>query len=274
MLGHDLIATAPDDVELIAVGRSDLDITNELATSQRIAVERPAIIINAAAYTAVDKAESDRDEAFRVNATAVGVVGRIAATQGARVIHFSTDYVFDGTAVEPYPEDAETNPINVYGASKLAGEQALKHSGCDYLVIRTQWLFGQHGKCFPRSMLDRARQGLRTRVVKDQRGRPTFARDVAEATWYLVEAATQGVVHVANEGVTTWYDLAGRIFEAVGVPMLVEACLSDEYPSIAKRPGNAVLDTRLLRQHIGKALPVWTTGVDRFLESMGATDRR
>jgi len=152
LLGHDLVATAPPDMTLFPFPRADLDITDTEALAATVREVRPDVVINAAAYTAVDRAESEPEAAFRVNDAAVGELGRIAREAGARVIHFSTDYVFDGTSAEPYAEESPPNPLNVYGASKLAGETALRASGAPCLIVRTQWLFGAHGRCFPRTM--------------------------------------------------------------------------------------------------------------------------
>src|SRR2546430_11106456 len=163
MLGHDLVATTPPDVTLFPFPRSRLDITHNEAVAKALGEVRPDVVINAAAYTAVDRAESEPQAAVRVNGAAVGALGRMARAAGARVIHFSTDYVFDGQATRPYREDSPTDPVNAYGTSKLAGETALCASGPEHLVVRTQWLFGVHGKSFPRTTWLRARSGLTTR---------------------------------------------------------------------------------------------------------------
>src|SRR6266566_1308733 len=236
MLGRDLVATAPPAFRLFPFTHADLDITDQVLLKSRIRELQPQIIVNAAAYTSVDMAEDDRDLAFLVNRDAVGVLASLAAHCGARVVHFSTDYVFDGNVTTPYPEDAPTNPINVYGASKLAGEEALRASGAQFLLIRTQWLFGAHGKSFPRLMWDRARQGLITRVVADQTGRPSYTMDVASATWQLSQRAVMGVFHVANSGSATWYEVANHIFTAFGRASLVSPCGTADYPTRARRP--------------------------------------
>jgi len=200
MLGQDLVATTPQEVSLFPLTHAALDITD--AESVRACVEQfhPELIINAAAYTAVDKAETEPQLAFRINGDAVEQLGRLVAAARARLLHFSTDYVFDGRASQPYREDAETRPLNQYGASKLAGEQALKRSGAEFLIVRTQWLFGSSGRSFPKTMFDRAGRGLKTTVVTDQVGRPTFTRDLAAAVWALVASRVTGVLHVANSG--------------------------------------------------------------------------
>jgi len=271
MLGHDLVATAPTGIELTALNRAQLDLTNRNALEEKVTSVRPGVIINAAAYTAVDRAESEREEAFRVNAEAVGELGRIATAVGARVVHFSTDYVFDGEATEPYAEDAPTNPINVYGASKLAGEQALAASGAEHLVIRTQWLFGLHGRSFPRTMWDRATARQRTKVVDDQRGRPTFTDDVARATWLLLQRRERGLVHTANEGTATWYQVARRVFDRAGAADLLEPCRTADYPTVARRPSSSVLDLSRFRRTTGTGFASWEDALDRVLEQLKST---
>jgi len=205
MLGDDLVRSAPEGIGLHPFTRQDLDVTDTPSLAARILDLRPDVILNAAAYTAVDRAETEGESCFRVNAEAVGELGRIAAQAGARVVHFSTDYVFNGKASQPYREDSATDPVNAYGASKLAGEHALEQRGAEWLIVRTQWLFGVHGKSFPKTMWERARAGLATKVVRDQTGRPTYSTDLAETVWSLIQREVHGVSHVANQGPATWF---------------------------------------------------------------------
>jgi dTDP-4-dehydrorhamnose reductase len=265
MLGRDLVTTAPTGIELVPLTRRDLDITDQSALDERFAATPPDVILNAAAYTAVDRAESDAKEAFRVNAEAVGQIGRLAVKSGARVVHFSTEYVFDGSALEPYREDAATHPLNVYGASKLAGEQELEKSGAEYLIVRTQWLFGVEGQSFPRTMWERARAGKPTRVVDDQWGRPTFTTDLAIAVWDLLARESTGCVHVANSGCTTWYRVAESVFAAQGATRLLAPCATTEFRTAARRPPRAVLSTDRAEHLLGRALSAWTDSLGRFL---------
>ena len=267
MLGHDLVATAPPEVTLFAFSRTQLDITHSDAVAATLGDVRPDVVINAAAYTAVDRAESEVAASLRVNGAAVGALGRMARAAGARVIHFSTDYVFDGQATRPYREDSPTDPVNAYGTSKLAGETALRASGPEHLVVRTQWLFGVHGKSFPRTMWERARAGLATRVVRDQTGRPTYAPDLAAAVWTLIRQGACGVLHVANQGEATWFDVAAHIFGRVGKPDLLTPCVTADYPTPARRPRYSVLDTTRAEQVLGGPLAAWEDAVDRFLSS-------
>jgi dTDP-4-dehydrorhamnose reductase len=226
---------------------------------------RPTVILNAAAYTAVDRAESEAELAFRVNGAAVGELGRIAARAGVRVVHFSTDYVFDGKASNPYQEQSPTDPVNTYGASKLAGERALRESGADWLILRTQWLFGVHGRSFPRTMWERAVAGLATSVVQDQTGSPTYTKDLARATWALIARGASNLFHVTNAGQATWFDFALHVFSRVGRPHLLAPCTTEQYPTPARRPHYSVLDTGRLRHELGAPLPDWRCAVDDLL---------
>jgi dTDP-4-dehydrorhamnose reductase len=268
MLGHDLVATAPQSVTLLPLPKAQLDITDTRAVAAAVGDLRPDLIVNAAGYTAVDRAESEPDVAFRVNGAAVEELGRIARQTGAGVIHFSTDYVFDGTSAVAYTEESPTNPVNVYGASKLAGETALAGSGAKCLIIRTQWLFGVNGRCFPRTMWDRATAWSPSRVVSDQFGRPTFSVDLARATWTLATRELSGVLHVANAGIATWYDVARRVYAACHADQLVQPCSTDQFPTPAKRPARAVLDTARAEAALGGSLPAWEDAIDRFLGEM------
>ena len=266
MLGHDLVRAALSGTELHPFSRQQLDVTDARALAGRVSALRPDVILNAAAYTAVDRAEAETKQAWRVNAEAVGELGRIAAATGARVVHFSTDYVFDGNASRPYREDSPTDPVNAYGATKLAGEEALRRSGADWLIVRTQWLFGVNGKSFPRTMWERARAGLTTKVVTDQTGRPTYSHDVAPAVWKLIDDGVSGVMHIANDGEATWFDVAARVFERAGRRDLLTACSTADFPTAARRPRYSVLDTTRLDERLGGPLPPWADAVDRFLE--------
>ncbi len=264
MLGHDLVATAPHESKLFVFTRAELDITNAASLATVCASGKPDVIINAAAYTAVDKAESEPQAAFRINGKAVGDLGRIAAQVGAQVVHYSTDYVFDGNASQPYTEDSVTNPINTYGASKLAGEVALRESGAAFLILRSQWLFGMHGRCFPKTMYERARANLPTKVVGDQTGRPTYTQDLARATWGMVSRSARGVAHVTNEGAATWFDVAEHVFRRVKRLELLSCCTTGDYPTPARRPRYSVLGTGQIRERLRD----WRSALDHFLDHL------
>ena len=277
MLAQDIRREAPPDTSLMAPAEREADVTDESAMRRLIAHTVPDVIINCAAYTNVDGAEKDRDLAFLVNGEALGIIGRAAATSThPLVVHFSTDYVFDGRGSRPYREDDATGPLGVYGASKLAGERALAASGARHLIVRTSWLFGMHGRSFPRTMWQRAAARQATRVVNDQVGRPTYTVDLARATWGLVGKQEAGsgkqghVMHVANRGETTWYDVARRVFAAAGVPELVSPCTTAEYPTPARRPMYSVLDTSQYESLMGEPPPHWENAVDCFLAEIAA----
>jgi dTDP-4-dehydrorhamnose reductase len=269
MLATDLIAAAPDDVRVDAVRRAELDVTDSEAIARMMDERRPDWIVNASAYTQVDRAETDYENALAVNGTAVTRIGVLCARRGVRVVHFSTDYVFRGDARQPYREDDPPDPVNAYGRSKLAGEAGLFASGARSLILRTQWLYGLAGKSFPRTMWDRARKGLPTRVVSDQFGRPTSTVDLARATWELIRQDAHGLYHVANSGEpASWFDVADAIFGAAGKPTLVSACTTADYPTPAARPTYSVMDTSKLTRDAGVSLPSWRGSLARFLEML------
>lgn len=278
MLARDLVAGAPSHVALIARSHAETDVTSESALAAAFRDAGADLVINCAAYTKVDQAETERDLSFAVNGVAPGVIGHLARAFGSPpVIHYGTDYVFNGRAGRPYREQDPTDPLSVYGASKLAGERALMASGAPHLIIRTQWLFGAGGRSFPRTMWERAQVRRATRVVDDQVGRPTYTVDLARATWRLTKVLTSrgawdgaGVVHVANGGVATWYDLAKRVFEAAGASQRLAPCDTAAYPTPAARPAYSVLDTSRYEQLTGATLPPWEQAVDRFLDQLRA----
>ena len=267
MLATELAALSPPEVQLTPLGIADLDITSRDAVAAALDRAKPDVVVNASAYTAVDRAETEYEIALAVNGTAVGVLGELCAARGIRVVHFSTDYVFDGNAVQPYRESDPVNPVNAYGRSKLAGERGLAESGADALVLRTQWLFGIGGQSFPRTMWGRAQRRLPTRVVADQIGRLTSATDLARATWELVGRKARGLYHVANGGdATSWFDVARVVFDASGASACLQPCTTADYPTAARRPAYSVLSTeRIAREH-SIALRPWPVALTAFLE--------
>lgn len=239
MLGTDLLAEL-DGREVTALGHSDLDITD--AAAVQAAVTGHDVVLNAAAYTRVDDAESDEAAAYAVNAMGAGVLADAAAAAGARLVHVSTDYVFDGAATTPYPEDAPRAPIGAYGRTKAAGEElVLRHPGV-YLV-RTAWLYGAHGPNFARTMLRLAAERPTVEVVTDQVGQPTWSADLARMIVGLLDArAPFGVYHGTNAGSTTWNGFARAIFEETGLdPERVRPTVTAAFPRPAPRPAYSVL---------------------------------
>lgn len=272
MLASDIKATAPQASRIVGLDRHQCDVTDPSAVERAIDTERPNLIINTSAYTAVDRAEVEQAAANAVNAIAVGKLGALAAVRGTPIVHFSTDYIFSGEAAVPYSEEVPPGPVNAYGESKLLGETLLAESGARALVLRTQWLFGQSGRSFARTMWERARARQPTRVVDDQWGLPTYTRDLALATWALILAGATGTVHAVGSGEpTTWFAFAKHIFAHAGVGELVSPCPTSDYPTAARRPAYSVLASHRLRQLIGTSLPPWRSGVDRFLAQLAAS---
>jgi dTDP-4-dehydrorhamnose reductase len=269
MLGTDLRATRPLDVELTSSDIADLDITDRSAVAARLDAVRPDWVINAAAYTAVDRAEIDTATADAINAIAPGHLATECSDRGIAIVHFGTDYVFPGTATAPYGESDPVAPVNAYGRGKLEGERAVLASGAHALVLRTQWLFGRAGKSFPRTMWERATSRQPTRVVDEQVGRPTYTKDLARATWLLTGRNASGVVHVTNAGApASWYDLARAVFARAGAEGLLAPCTTADYPTPAKRPAYSVLSTERLEGLLGTSLPDWRMAIDRFLDEL------
>lgn len=236
----------------------EVDITN-LELLDRLMEEKSVdAIINCAAYTAVDKAESDVVLAESINVAGPKNLAEAAKKRGAKLIHVSTDYVFNGTANEPLKEEAQTDPIGVYGRTKLAGEQAVKDSGCDALVIRTAWLYSEFGNNFVKTMLRLGREREQLGVVFDQVGTPTYAPDLAVAIMTLLDKGFTGfdLYHFSNEGVISWYDFTKAIFRLENINITLNPIESCEYPTPAKRPAYSVLNKKKIKS-AGVSVPYW-----------------
>lgn len=259
-----------------AVDQTELDLRDGAKLRALIRESEPALIVNAAAYTAVDQAESDAENARLVNAEAPRILAESARERQALLVHYSTDYVFDGTASEPYTEASVTNPLGVYGATKLAGEQAVAASGADYLTLRTAWLYSNHGKNFLNTMLRLAGERNALRVVADQTGSPTYSDLVASATLEMLEGLYSngsvrrercGLYHVTCEGQTTWCGFTKKIVELSGhgERVHVTPITTAEYPTPARRPAYSVLSNARLAQVFGIRLPDWQAGLRKCL---------
>ncbi len=239
---------------------------------------RPALVVNAAAYTAVDRAEQEPEAAFRANAQAPGVIARWCAAQGVPLVHYSTDYVFDGQGRAPYREDAPTAPLGVYGTSKRDGEDAVRAAGGRHLIFRTAWVYAAHGGNFLRTMLRLGAERDELRVVADQIGTPTPAALIADVTAHALRhpGGLSGTWHLTASGQTSWHGFAEALFAealAAGVlakAPLVEAIPSSEYPTPARRPAWSVLDNRRLQQDFGIVLPAWQDGLKRVMAEIAA----
>jgi dTDP-4-dehydrorhamnose reductase len=272
--------------DLRASSRSTTDETLRCDLSDRAAVEhllreqRPDLVVNAAAYTAVDKAESDAQAAMQLNAVLPEIIGTTVATWGGAVIHYSTDYVFDGTSHRPYTEEDVTNPLGIYGRSKLAGEEALASAGVDHLVLRTAWVYSLRGRNFLNTMLRLGADRDQLSVVDDQRGTPTSAGFLAEATariavsWLSDKRSrnnNNGIFHLTAMGDTTWYGFARAIFDKAVVTRrlprspFVLPIASASYPTPAKRPAWSVLDTTRTTEYFGITPPDWREDLHRVM---------
>lgn len=237
-----------------------LDITDEDAVKIVCDSEQVDLIVNCAAYTNVDKAEDDPVTAELLNCEAVGNLARVAADRGAEMIHISTDYVFHGDRPVPCTEDWETDPIGVYGSTKLAGERELAKSGCRYILFRTAWLYSPYGRNFVKTMRNLMSQKESVRVVFDQVGTPTYARDLAGLISKIIEEGMldrTGIYHFSDEGAISWYDFAQAIRDLSGLRCDVQPCHTEEYPSKADRPRFSVLDKTKVKETFGIRIPYW-----------------
>jgi dTDP-4-dehydrorhamnose reductase len=267
-LGRALLAAlrAPDsskNFEVTALGRMELDFADPSAMRAAVERVRPELVVNAAAYTAVDKAESEPELAMRVNAESVGALGEEALKVGARVVHYSTDYVFDGEKAGAYAETDATRPLNVYGRSKLAGEEALLASGAEAVILRTSWVYAPWGKNFVRTMLRMGELQKEVRVVDDQVGTPTSAQDLAAATVNVVEKwnGQRGIYQAAARGAVSWCGLARKIFQLAKMDVTVTPIKSEDWATPARRPKNSQLDCTKLEREFGVRLPPWGQGL-------------
>ena len=270
-LGRELAAVLPDVGDVVACDRSTLDLADPAAIVDVVRRVRPRIIVNAAAYTGVDRAESERETALAINARAPAVLADEARRANAMLIHYSTDYVFDGRQTTPYDESAPTHPINAYGESKLAGEQAVMASGASAITLRTSWVYGRHGQNFLMTMQNLATRQSRLRVVADQTGVPNWSRAIARATSRMIGDAGErlaeraGLYHLSAAGSTTWYGFARAILDGRGVE--VTPIATADYPVAARRPAYGVLDATRFARTFGFALPDWQTLLQQCLRA-------
>jgi dTDP-4-dehydrorhamnose reductase len=297
-VGSELLRLLRELGEVVAPGRHELDLLSADSVRRAVREFRPDLIINAAAYTAVDAAETHEADAYAINATAPGVLAEEAHRIGAVLVHYSTDYVFDGSQRTPYAETDVAAPINVYGKTKLAGEQAVRASGAPYLIFRTSWVYSTRGRNFLRTILRLATEREELRVVRDQFGVPTWSTEIAEATVKILAPLTQqsappstlflpvsGIYHLTAQGETTWYDFACAILEEAAQlfpdvlwfaeatsrrPLMTRRVIpvsSAEYPTPAPRPAFSVLSNSRLIQTFGIALPDWRSQLRRVFDS-------
>ena len=288
-VGGELLRVLPELGEVIAPPRSTMDLANPQSIRETIRAVQPRWIVNPGAYTAVDKAESEPDLAYAINAHAVQTIGEEAHAIGAGVIHFSTDYVFSGTGTTPWVETDDPAPVCIYGATKLAGERALAATGAGHMIFRTSWVYGAEGKNFLRTILQLAREREHLRIVGDQYGAPTWSRDLAEMTLQvigrcekdaagkpLVDVLSQvsGIYHASGRGETTWHAFAAEAVrlqreKEPDTPFArIEAITTAEYPTPAKRPANSLLSCKKLHQQFGWRMMDWHESLCEVMEEL------
>lgn len=274
-----IIERAPRDVEIIALGRPQLELSRRDAVLASLRHAGCDIIINAAAYTQVDKAESEPDIAMLVNGEGAGNVAEAAAELGVPLLHLSTDYVFDGSLHRPYVEDDAPNPTSAYGRSKLAGEERIRNIHQNHVIIRTAWVYSPFGSNFVKTMLRLGREQAEVSVVMDQVGNPTSALDIADAIIAIArrikfdtDSILRGTFHLTGQGEASWADMAERIFQlgltSGAKPVRVSRITTHEYPTTAKRPVNSRLDNRKLEKAYGIILPNWQASLGICIERL------
>lgn len=258
---------------VVSLTRSDLDVSDGEACHALLGRERPDVLLNCAAHTAVDRAEAEREQAFRVNTEGPRQLGRVCHALGILPIHFSTDYVFDGAQRRPYTESDPTNPQSVYGESKLSGELALAHECAQHLIVRLSWVYGNDGSNFYKTMLRLASERPELRVVADQFGVPNYTADIADAIAMLLArpipeiAEKSGLYHLSAVGVTSWCEFARAIVDGVGRgrDVTVQAISTSDYPTAAKRPAYSVLDASRFAATFGAVMPAWQDALQRCI---------
>ena len=284
-LAKSLLECNSPATRVIALGRPELDLGDPPSIRRALDVHRPDIVVNAAAYTHVDDAEKEPDKAFRINARGAGCVAEACAAAGIPLIHVSTDYVFDGEKPSAYVENDATGPLNVYGRSKLAGEQAVSEACPRHIILRTGWIHSSFGRNFVTTMLRLAETRSEIAVIDDQHGTPTYAPDLAEAILAIAQHVVDrdegldlwGVYHISAEGETTWCGLAKEVFrhatDCGGPTASVRPIPTSEYPTPARRPASGRLDAGKLARTFGLRLPHWTTGVARCVRRLCITSQ-
>jgi len=274
-LGQELQRTVPKEHELVALSSAELDVTDGKQIERALAGYEPAVVINTAGYTAVDKAESERERAQAVNGEAPGLLAGATLARGIRLVHVSTDFVFDGKKGSPYLPDDMPNPLGVYGETKLAGESAVIAADPDALVMRTAWVYSAHGQNFVNTMLRLMRERTSLSVVADQVGTPTSARGLAQTVWRTVDLPEmKGVHHWTDAGVASWYDFAVAIQEEAHAWGLLDRAIpirpirTQDYPTPAQRPSYSVLDKTATWAALGFTPPHWRVSLREMIQSL------
>jgi dTDP-4-dehydrorhamnose reductase len=268
MLGSDLLLKLNMGHEVAGLDKEEIDIVSASECKAAVKDIEPEIVINAAAYTNVDGCETAKDECFAVNAEAVKNIAEACHDKNILIIHFSTDYVFDGTSKQPYKEDHQCNPVNTYGASKMAGERYLRSLSENYILIRTAWLYGVKGRNFVQTILEKVKTTKKLTVVDDQVGSPTYTKDLAAAVDLLIEQNAKGIFHITNRGSCSWYQFAVKILQESGLEDVdVVPIKSDQLQRLAMRPSYSVLNMQKFIQTTGKTMQPWQLGLQDYLES-------
>lgn len=266
MLGMDLVDEFGRDFEVLGVDQEETDITRLEACYDTVNAFHPDVIINAAALTNVDYCETHEAEALRINGTGAGNIAKAAESCGALLVHYSTDYVFDGLKPDPYIEEDAPNPISAYGKSKLLGEELIRQHCPDHLILRISWLFGPRGPNFIQKITDAAKQGKKLRVVEDQIGSPTYTKDVASHTSQMVRSDFRGTFHLTNQGACSWYELAVLALKCSGMDDIpIEPVSSGEYKLPAPRPNNSLLANEHLKKKGLLPMRPWEKAVEEYV---------
>jgi len=264
-LGSDVVRLLSPTVEVTARVMDELDVTDRAGLRRAMEESHPDVVVNCAAYTAVDRAETEQDAAYRVNVLGACNVAQAARRVGASVVYFSTDYVFDGAASTPYDEDAPTGPLSVYGRTKLLGEQATREANPDHLILRLAWMYGSTGHNFVRTILRLARAKDELRIVDDQVGSPTFTEDVVHQLWTAIEDGCSGTYHCVNAGQASWYVFATHIVHRLGLNVPVISIHTVDYPAPARRPAYSVLANRKFELEALNGMRPWEDALDDCL---------
>ncbi|WP_141336619.1 dTDP-4-dehydrorhamnose reductase [Paenibacillus sp. tmac-D7] len=269
-LGQDVVSLFQQQQhDVWGMTRNELDITDQEQCISKISEIQPDVIVHCAAYTAVDQAETDEDQAYAVNAVGTRNLAVAAEQFGSKLCYISTDYVFDGQASKPYTEYDNTNPTGVYGKSKRAGEWLVQNLSSKFFIVRTSWVFGLHGNNFVKTMLKLAQERSQLKVVHDQIGSPTYTADLAEFILQLVSTEKYGIYHASNAGVCSWFEFAKAIFEERGINITVDPCTTEEFPRPAPRPKYSVMDHLSIRTNGFEDMRHWRDALRDFLAKLG-----
>ncbi len=264
-LGKEFENFLKNKAEIYSFSHSELDILNQELLTKKIQEIKPEVVINCSAYTKVDKAEEEKEECIKVNAIGAKNVSYASYKVGAKVVYFSSDYIFDGEKGNPYTELDNPNPLSIYGKSKLWGEVYTKEKNPNFLILRISWLYGIYGKNFVKTIIKKAKEEKELRIVNDQKGSPTYTLDVVKQTWELIKRDKVGIYHSTNQGETTWYEFAKKIIEKLNVKTKISPIKTEEYPTLAKRPKYSVLENYFLKLEGINIMRDWEAALSEFL---------